>query len=120
MLGFKRPILHGLCSYGTAAHSVIKHMAGNDASRFKSIHARFSSPVYPGGKNRLEVFERIIYIAITNIIDTIETLVTSMWKVSESGDEEIIRFVTKIKERDAVVIKDGFVTLSKAKSSAKL
>ncbi|KAJ2957615.1 hypothetical protein NQZ79_g6717 [Umbelopsis isabellina] len=97
MLGFKRPILHGLCSYGTAAHAVIKHMAGNEAARFKSIHARFSSPVYPG-----------------------ETLVTSMWKVSETGDEETIRFVTKIKERDAVVIKDGIVTLSKAKSSSKL
>lgn len=43
-----------------------------------------------------------------------------MWKVSETGDEETIRFVTKIKERDAVVIKDGIVTLLKAKSSAKL
>lgn len=56
MLGFKRPILHGLCSYGTAAHAVIKHMAGNEAARFKSIHARFSSPVYPGGEAHLNNF----------------------------------------------------------------
>ncbi|CAO3693468.1 unnamed protein product [Umbelopsis ramanniana] len=97
MLGFERPILHGLCSYGASAHAVIKKMANNDPSRFKSIHARFSSPVYPG-----------------------ETLVVSMWKVDETADQETIQFITKVKERDAVVIKDGIVTLSKGKIAAKL
>ncbi|GAB5589556.1 hypothetical protein Unana1_04456 [Umbelopsis nana] len=96
-LGFKAPILHGLCSYGATAHAIIKRMANNDPSRFKAIHARFSSPVYPG-----------------------ETLVTYMWKVDETANEETIHFITKIKEREAVVIKDGTATIFKAKAAAKL
>jgi hypothetical protein len=43
-----------------------------------------------------------------------------MWKVDESGTHETIHFITKVKERDAVVIKDGTVTLSKANAIAKL
>jgi hypothetical protein len=43
-----------------------------------------------------------------------------MWKVTETADLETIHFITKVKERDAVVMKDGIVTLSKAKVTAKL
>lgn len=43
-----------------------------------------------------------------------------MWKVDETADQETIQFITKVKERDAVVIKDGTVTLSKGKIAAKL
>lgn len=43
-----------------------------------------------------------------------------MWKVDETVDQETIQFITKVKERDAVVIKDGIVTLSKGKIAAKL
>jgi len=50
----------------------------------------------------------------------LETLVVSMWKVDETADQETIQFITKVKERDAVVIKDGTVTLSKGKIAAKL
>jgi hypothetical protein len=50
----------------------------------------------------------------------LETLVVSMWKVDETADQETIHFITKVKDRDAVVIKDGTVTLSKAKIAAKL
>lgn len=43
-----------------------------------------------------------------------------MWKVDETANEETIHFITKIKERDAVVIKDGTARISKAKAAAKL
>jgi len=82
--GFSKPILHGLCTFGFAGRAVLQNFCGNDATRFKSIKARFSKSVYPG-----------------------ETIVTEMWKVSAS----LVVFQCKIKERDVVVLTNGAVEI---------
>ena len=46
--GLSAPILHGLCTYGVAAHAIVRACCGYDASRLASLNARFSAPVYPG------------------------------------------------------------------------
>ena len=46
--GFDRPILHGLCSYGMAAHAVLRACCDYDASRITSVAMRFTAPVFPG------------------------------------------------------------------------
>lgn len=76
LAGFDRPILHGLCTYGFAGRALLHSLCGSDPSRFRSIEARFSSPVVPG-----------------------EELTTDIWsdgpgeavfRVSASGDRVVI------------------------------
>lgn len=81
--GFPRPILHGLATYGVACHGLIRSFADDDPARLKSIHARLSSPVFPGETLRLEA-----------------------WRL---GTQEIA-FRARVLERDIVVLTNGRVT----------
>jgi len=48
MVGFDRPILHGLCTYGFAGRALLAGACGGDPARLTSLSARFSAPVFPG------------------------------------------------------------------------
>ncbi|MBN9578263.1 MAG: MaoC family dehydratase N-terminal domain-containing protein [Alphaproteobacteria bacterium] len=83
MAGFPRPILHGLCTYGTACRAVISSVCKYDAQKITGFDVRFSSPVFPG-----------------------ETIVTEMWV-----DGSVVSFRSRVKERDVVVLNNGKCTL---------
>lgn len=84
-LGFDKPILHGLCTFGYAGRHVIATWAPDaDPRFFKSIKVRFAKNVYPG-----------------------DTLVTEMWKES---DQHIL-FRCKVEGRDEVVISNAAIEL---------
>ncbi|KAJ2658874.1 hypothetical protein IW148_004517 [Coemansia sp. RSA 1199] len=86
--GFKTPILHGLCTFGYAARHVVKLAAPNaDASKLKSIKARFSSPVLPG-----------------------ETLETSVW--ADKSNPKKVLFQVRVVERDVIAISNAAVEFS--------
>lgn len=55
--GFRRPILHGLCSMGLATRALLERFCPDDPSRLSSLFVRFSKPVYPGDTLRFE-FQR--------------------------------------------------------------
>jgi acyl dehydratase len=77
--GFKRPILHGLCTYGVAARAVLKLCCDNDPAALARFDVRFSAPVYPG-----------------------ETIKTEIWR-----DGGRISFRARVVERDVVVLNNG-------------
>ena len=77
--GFPRPILHGLATYGSAGHAILKTFCDYDPARLKSLSLRFSSPVFPG-----------------------ETIRTEMWR-----DGGRVQFRAKAVERDVVVLSHG-------------
>lgn len=55
--GFPRPILHGMCTYGVTARLLLNSFCDGDPSRFRSLSARFSAPVYPGDELTVEVWK---------------------------------------------------------------
>jgi len=83
-VGFPVPILHGLCTYGTACRTILREVAKYDDTRIRSFDVRFSAPVYPG-----------------------ETILTDMWV-----DGDVVSFRCRLKERDVVVINNGKCMLS--------
>jgi len=46
--GFRRPILHGLCTFGFVGRAVLRGICGNRVGLIREFGVRFASPVYPG------------------------------------------------------------------------
>ena len=47
-VGFERPILHGLASYGLVAKALVDRLLDGDASRLRSLSVRFAGSIFPG------------------------------------------------------------------------
>ena len=86
-VGFERPILHGLCTFGVACRALVEMVCDGEPSRLTKMQVRFSSPVYPG-----------------------ETIVTEAWH--ESAGE--VSFRAKVAERNIVVINNGHANVAAA------
>jgi len=81
--GFKAPILHGLCTFGFAAHAILRTCGDWEAGRITALATRFSAVVYPG-----------------------ETLRTEIWR-----ENPIVVFRTRAIERDTIVLNNGRASL---------
>lgn len=47
-VGFDRPILHGLASYGLVAKALVDGLLDGDATRLRSLSVRFAGSIFPG------------------------------------------------------------------------
>jgi acyl dehydratase len=83
--GFKAPILHGLCTFGMAAHAVLKECCDYDGSRLKRMAVRFTSPVYPG-----------------------EAVKFQIWKASD----KTLHLRARVDARDVTVLNNGWFELA--------
>jgi acyl dehydratase len=83
--GFVKPILHGLCTYGIAAHAVMRTVCEYDAARIQALAVRFTMPVYPG-----------------------ETIRFQLWR----RDGASLHLRARVDARDAVVLNNGLVELT--------
>lgn len=54
--GFERPILHGLATFGSTCHGLMKHLCDGDPSGVRELTGRFSSPVFPGDTLRIDIW----------------------------------------------------------------
>ncbi len=82
-VGYDRPILHGLCTFGVACNAILQTICDYDYTLIEQFDARFSAPVMPG-----------------------DTITTDMWQ-----DGNVVSFSCSVKERDAVVLRNGKCTL---------
>jgi acyl dehydratase len=83
-VGFAKPILHGLATWGIAGRGLIAAYADFDPHRLKALRARLSAPVYPGETIRLECWRQ--------------------------GDE--VAFRARVVERDVLVLSNGRATIA--------
>ena len=83
--GFDVPILHGLCTYGTACRTIISNVCDYDSTLIEEFNVRFSSPVYPG-----------------------EKISTEIWK-----DDNVISFRCWVRDRNVMVLNNGKCVLKK-------
>lgn len=83
--GFSRPILHGLSTFGMAAHAVIRSYCDDDAARIRRMAVRFTSPVLPG-----------------------ESVQFELWRV----DATRVHFRARVAARDTIVLDRGLVELA--------
>jgi len=80
--GFRRPILHGLATYGFACRGLVETFCDGDPAGLKTIRARMSAPVFPGDTIQLEC-----------------------WRLDDR-----IAFQARVVERDGLVLSHGWAT----------
>ncbi|MCC4114956.1 3-alpha,7-alpha,12-alpha-trihydroxy-5-beta-cholest-24-enoyl-CoA hydratase [Aromatoleum toluclasticum] len=81
---FPRPILHGMCTYGIAAHAILRRFCDYDAAALRELDVRFSAPTFPG-----------------------ETVTFAFWKRGN-----VVSFRARVQERDATVLDNGRAVLA--------
>ena len=55
-VGFERPILHGLCTFGMMGRAVIDAFSPDNPDALASLSGRFSRPVYPGDTLKISLW----------------------------------------------------------------
>ena len=78
-VGFDRPILHGLCTFGVACKAILQTICDYDHTLIEEFDARFSAPVLPG-----------------------DTITTDMWQ-----EGNVVSFSCSVKARGAEVLRNG-------------
>lgn len=63
-VGFERPILHGLASYGIVAKALVDGVLEGDASRLVGLDVRFAGTLFPGETIRTSVWREGTHLTL--------------------------------------------------------
>ena len=89
--------MHGLFSWNSACHGLLKTLGASDPANIKEFQARFAAPVKPGDK-----------------------LVTEVWRTGNFQDGwEEVRFISRV-EGGKVVLSNGRALMKCVGISSKL
>ncbi|OWU83228.1 hypothetical protein ATO6_20470 [Oceanicola sp. 22II-s10i] len=55
-VGYDRPILHGVATYGLACHALVRGLCDHDPERMRGLSCRFAAPVYPGQRIAVDIW----------------------------------------------------------------
>ena len=89
--------MHGLFSWNSACHGLLKTLGGSDPANLREFQARFAAPVKPGDK-----------------------VVTEAWRTGKFKDGwEEVRFLVRV-EGGKVVLSNGRALMRCTKSKSKL
>lgn len=83
-VGFERPILHGLATFGGCVRAILATALDYEPERLQSMQGRFTAPIHPG-----------------------ETLRVEIWRTGPGA----LKFQARAVGRDSLVIKDGVVVV---------
>ncbi|WP_321965031.1 MaoC/PaaZ C-terminal domain-containing protein [Paraburkholderia sp. J7] len=81
-VGFERPILHGMCTFGTTVLSLVRLLVPNRPGAIRHMKMRFTAPVLPGDRLSIDV-----------------------WHIRPGS----VRFRVRVPSREAVVIDYGWL-----------
>lgn len=98
-MGFGGVIIHGLYSWNTSAHALVKLLGGGNPASIREYGARFASPVRPG-----------------------DITVTEMWRAGSKDGEgwEDIRFQVTVKQTGKVCLSNGRAKMKVKSGNSKL
>lgn len=66
--GFPRPILHGLCTYGTVCRALVDEILGGDTTAVAGYGASFAGVVFPGETLRIRAWEDGDRLLVTAVV----------------------------------------------------
>lgn len=76
MVGFEKPIMHGLCTLGFACRALINNLIPGEPEKARRMACRFSKPLYPG-------------IPIKTMIWTMERG-TALWRTENMTNGDVV------------------------------
>jgi acyl dehydratase len=70
MVGFEKPIMHGLCTHGFACRALIASLTPGKPERVRRLACRFSKALYPGEPIRTQIWKTDVGMAVWRTINT--------------------------------------------------
>ena len=70
MVGFEKPIMHGLCTHGFSCRALIRSLCPGQPEKARRMACRFSKPLYPGDPIEILIWKTDEGKAVWRVVNT--------------------------------------------------